>query len=136
MFYIVKYDLHKADTTIKIAHFIIIIIVPRIRSEESVCHFYSPVRFCTCCCNGNWKSGNASPVPSAYGICPFHLLTDCHCRYCGLCLNCSVIMVMACASPDALATFAFAWACAPHRYHDYFHNRFIHCLVPLPPSYH
>jgi hypothetical protein len=39
--------------------------------------------FCTCCCSGNWKNGNA-PVPSAYGICPFHLLIDRHCRYCGL----------------------------------------------------
>src|SRR5919202_275453 len=63
---------------------------------------------CCCCgCNGNWKKGNP-PLPRAYGICPFHLLIDCHCRYCGSCLNWSVITLIACASPSALATFDLA----------------------------
>jgi hypothetical protein len=36
---------------------------------------------CCCCgCNGNWKKGNP-PLPREYGICPFHLLIDCHCRF-------------------------------------------------------
>src|ERR671929_1605759 len=78
---------------------------------------YRLVRFCCsndcgcCCCgcNGNWKKGNPPP-PRAYGICPFHLLIDCHCRYCGSCLNCSVITLIACDSPVALATFALACA--------------------------
>jgi len=31
---------------------------------------------CCCCgCNGNWKKGNP-PLPRAYGICPFHILTS------------------------------------------------------------
>src|ERR1044072_1967005 len=66
---------------------------------------------CCCCsgCNGNWKKGNP-PLPSEYGICPFHLLIDCHWRYCGSCLNWSVITLIACASPSAVATFDLACA--------------------------
>src|SRR5918912_2463745 len=61
------------------------------------------------CCTGSWKKGNA-PLPSANGICPSHLPIAFHCKYCGLCLNCSVISLIACDSPVAFATFALACA--------------------------
>src|SRR5437764_12207566 len=60
---------------------------------------------CRCGCDGSWKNGTAPPPPllppRAYGICPFHLLIACHRRYCGLCLSCSVIILIACDSPPS-----------------------------------
>jgi hypothetical protein len=47
------------------------------------------------------------------GSCPFHLLIACHWRYWGSCLNCDVIILIACDSPLAFAMLALAcaWAC-------------------------
>ena len=75
---------------------------------------YYPVWLCCCCCNGpgSWKKGHSPPVPREYGSWPFHLLIPCHCRYCGFWRSCSLIILMACDSPLALAIFALACASA------------------------
>ena len=58
------------------------------------------------------KKSKSPPAPSEYGTWPFHLLIPCHCRYCGFWRSCSLIILMACDSPLALAIFALACASA------------------------
>ena len=72
------------------------------KTNNDCCCFLTLVAVLSVCSyrrGGSWRNGNPPllllPPPRLYGKFPFHSLIAFHCRYCGLCLNCSVMRLIA-----------------------------------------